>query len=179
MINKIQEELNMHHANSRQQGNKFSEVIEKQRQVIYGIRQEVLDHENILDYIVSKVIPKYLEMNPHWISASDLLHNIMDKGIENSELMWQTYKNIILKTIDSEWITHIDAMERLQEQVDWVSIQQKDPVMEYKKQWFEIFSRMIHTIRNTIITKCENITFEWLIEETIINMFDEWKFEFK
>ncbi|MCH4238731.1 MAG: preprotein translocase subunit SecA [Oscillospiraceae bacterium] len=54
---------------------------------------------------------------------------------------------ILLKNVDTEWMDHIDAMEELQRGIRLRAYGQKDPVVEYRMESFDMFDAMIDTIR--------------------------------
>ncbi|WP_413778032.1 preprotein translocase subunit SecA [Caproicibacterium sp. XB1] len=54
---------------------------------------------------------------------------------------------ILLKNVDTEWMDHIDAMEELQRGIRLRAYGQKDPVVEYRLESFDMFDAMIDTIR--------------------------------
>ena len=58
---------------------------------------------------------------------------------------------ILLKSVDSHWIEHIDAMNDLQKGISMRYLSQKDPVQEYKKEGLEMFNEMTHDIREVTV----------------------------
>ncbi len=54
---------------------------------------------------------------------------------------------ILLKNVDTEWMDHIDAMDELQKGIRLRAYGQKDPVVEYRMEGFDMFDEMISTIR--------------------------------
>ena len=54
---------------------------------------------------------------------------------------------ILLKNVDSEWMDHIDAMEELKRGIRLRAYAQRDPVVEYRVEGFDMFEAMIRTIR--------------------------------
>mgnify|MGYP001191492091 CR=1 FL=1 len=64
-----------------------------------------------------------------------------------SEIMRELERVILLKNVDTEWMDHIDAMEELQKGIRLRAYGQKDPVVEYRMEGFDMFDEMIKTIR--------------------------------
>ena len=58
-----------------------------------------------------------------------------------------------LQAIDNRWLDHLEGMEALREAVYLRSYAQKNPLVEYKLEGFDIFERMIEEIRKTIATR--------------------------
>lgn len=54
---------------------------------------------------------------------------------------------VLLKSVDSHWMEHIDAMDELQNGIRLRSYGQKDPVVEYRIEGFDMFEQMITSIR--------------------------------
>ncbi|MEI6387203.1 MAG: preprotein translocase subunit SecA [Spirochaetota bacterium] len=58
-----------------------------------------------------------------------------------------------LQSIDNRWLDHLESMEALREAVYLRSYGQKNPLLEYKLEGFDIFERMIEEIRRSIAMK--------------------------
>ena len=54
---------------------------------------------------------------------------------------------LLLKNVDTKWMDHIDAMEELQKGIRLRAYAQRDPVVEYRLEGFDMFDEMIATIR--------------------------------
>ena len=53
---------------------------------------------------------------------------------------------ILLKNVDNHWMDHIDAMEELKKGIRLRAYAQRDPVMEYRTEGFDMFDEMIDNI---------------------------------
>ena len=60
-------------------------------------------------------------------------------------------RRCMLKTVDEEWIEHIDAMDDLKQSVGLVSYAHQDPVLVYKKEGFEMFDHMVRNIHRKLV----------------------------
>ncbi len=56
-------------------------------------------------------------------------------------------RDYLLRTVDKFWVDHIDTMNTLRDEIGILSYGQKDPVVAYKQQGFELFDQMISDIR--------------------------------
>ena len=56
-------------------------------------------------------------------------------------------RHILLSVVDEQWMDHIDAMEELKQGITLRSYGQKDPVVEYRVEGFEMFNMMVESIR--------------------------------
>ena len=55
---------------------------------------------------------------------------------------------VLLRTVDTHWMDHIDAMDQLRQGIGLRAYAQKDPVVAYTNEGFEMFDEMIQEIRN-------------------------------
>ncbi len=172
----------------------YDEVMNTQRQIIYGQRDQVLDGEDMKPAILKMIeeaieanVKQYLPENvPHddwdlpglrehymgWlIGGEDLDYNAkeieeLDPEFVKNEIfqkaqdlyqqreeaftppiMREVERVVMLKSVDQEWMDHIDAMEQLQEGIRLRAYAQQDPVVEYRLEGFEMFDSMIAAIR--------------------------------
>ena len=58
---------------------------------------------------------------------------------------------ILLRSIDSHWKDHIDAMDQLRQGISLRSFGQRDPVAEYKIEGFEMFDEMVRLIQTDTV----------------------------
>ena len=58
---------------------------------------------------------------------------------------------ILLRTVDTRWMDHIDAMDDLRQGVGLRAYAQRDPLVEYKYEAFDMFQEMIRSIREDVI----------------------------
>ena len=175
----------------------FDDVMNKQREIIYGQRNKVLDGENLKDSIlammdetvdsaVAMYLPEGVEPE-HWnmegfrnyfigMIAGDLLNIEPDqlKHVNRKELSDQIKEKVrdlyarreqdlgeqitrelervvLLKEVDTKWMDHIDAMDELKKGISLRSYGQKDPVVEYRIEGFDMFDEMIAGIREETV----------------------------
>ena len=63
------------------------------------------------------------------------------------ETMREIERVALLRAVDSKWIDHIDAMDQLKNGISLRAYGQRDPVVEYKFEGFDMFEEMIGAIR--------------------------------
>lgn len=68
-----------------------------------------------------------------------------------SSMMRELEKAVMLKVVDSKWMEHLDDMDMLQEGIGLRSYGQRNPIVEYKVEAFNIFSEMQQSMIETII----------------------------
>ena len=68
-----------------------------------------------------------------------------------AELMRELEKAVMLKVVDAKWMEHLDNMEMLKEGINLRSYGQRNPLVEYKMEAFDMFEAMEQTIVETIV----------------------------
>ena len=68
------------------------------------------------------------------------------------ETMKELEKAVMLRVVDSKWMDHLDAMDALKEGINLRAYGQKNPLVEYKFEAYEMFSEMVESIKRTVIT---------------------------
>lgn len=77
-----------------------------------------------------------------------------ENGIDFKEVA----RVVLLKNVDSKWMDHIDNMHRLKQGIGLVAYGQKDPVVVYKQEGYEMFEEMTEAIaRDTVTTLCKAV----------------------
>ena len=70
----------------------------------------------------------------------------------------RTYERIImLNIIDAQWKDHLLSLDHLKQGIGLVGYGQKDPLVEYKKQSFDLFQEMLDRIDTTTIRSLFNL----------------------
>ncbi len=68
-----------------------------------------------------------------------------------SDIIRELERVILLKTVDTKWMAHIDDMEELKKGIGLRSYGQKNPVIEYRYEGFEMFDAMVESIREDTV----------------------------
>ena len=71
-----------------------------------------------------------------------------EQGIDFTEIE----RMVFLRNIDTKWIDHIDSMDQLRKGISLRSYGNVDPVIEYKKEGFEMFEDLTASIQDDTIT---------------------------
>ncbi len=79
---------------------------------------------------------------------SSILGEIQGKEIE---------KRIFLQLIDQNWKTHIQYLEQLRQVIGLRSYGQRDPLIEYKKEAFDLFEELLNKLKSQLIVLLINI----------------------
>ena len=125
------DELNTLYKNEYDVDVNFTTIFEKNDTDLSESKNEILD-------LVSK---KYLS-----------------KRDEKKEVFIQIEKQIVLQVIDQSWKNHINSLESLRQNIGFRSYAGKDPRLEYKREAFEMFEKLLETIKSEsvrFLTKVE------------------------
>lgn len=189
-----QKRVEAHNFEIRKQLLEYDNVMNKQREVIYGQRRQILDGASLKDDILEsseKIFDSILALYTSdkigvqdWDTAG-LISAIKTKfgieldlstlGSENKEgVKEKLYKQIIaaydekeksvgsdllrhlermvfLQTIDTKWKEHLYAMDNLREGIGLRAYGQRDPLVEYKREAFDMFSQMVASIEEEAV----------------------------
>ena len=66
-------------------------------------------------------------------------------------VMRHTEKDVLLRTIDNKWIDHLHNIDMLRDGIGLRASGQKDPLIEYKKEAYDLFNKMMHEIQSETI----------------------------
>lgn len=68
-----------------------------------------------------------------------------------SGLMRELEKSFLLQKIDSAWKEHLQQINTLRENIGWRGYGQKDPLIEYKNEAYNLFVNMSTNIRHSVV----------------------------
>ncbi|MFV0399366.1 MAG: preprotein translocase subunit SecA [Oscillospiraceae bacterium] len=182
----------------RKQVLEYDDVMNRQREIIYGQRDQVLDGEDMsgviqtmIDQVVDTSVDTFITANTDaddwnleglrehfrgWITGPDDLkyttvqlqeltpeavkeelrgkaHEIYKRREEEftPNVMREMERVILLRNVDTKWVDHIDAMNELKQGIYLRSYAQRDPVIEYRIEGFEMFDEMVQSIRDDTV----------------------------
>jgi preprotein translocase subunit SecA len=70
----------------------------------------------------------------------------------------------LLKVVDMKWMDNIDDMAQLRQGIGLQSLGQRDPVVEYRLQGFDMFEEMITSIREEVVKMLMHVRIEQKVE---------------
>lgn len=173
----------------------YDDVMNQQREVIYGQRRQILMGENLRENILNmiyKIIDHDMELYANeklypeeWqldqlieacnavfapegvlvkeeleqLSRDELvqrLHEVVEDAYKSRELVFgkenmrELEKVVMLKVVDGKWMEHLDHMDMLREGINLRAYGQRNPLIEYKVEAYDMFQQMIETIQEDI-----------------------------
>ena len=173
----------------------YDDVMNKQREIIYKQRRQVLDGENLKETIKSmikavaeEVVNSYVgaeeftakvnkevllnelnnifgideldSLNKKVVDKDNIVKEIVNKAYEKyeakeeeigTENMRELERVVMLKVVDQKWMDHIDAMDELKNGIGLRAYGQKDPVIQYRIEGFDMFDQMIIDIKLEVV----------------------------
>ncbi len=190
-IEKAQKRVEAYNFGIRKHLLEYDDVMNQQREVIYGRRRALLFTNDIRE-VLGKVVAEYLDVlvdeqmddksqpdlwdqdeirqklrrnlqvDPppesewkHLSKPSDWHEYLLEQALlafdgrrelYSAERFEPFVRWVALRTIDEKWKDHLYDMDRLKEGVGLRAYGQKDPLIEYKKEGFELFSTLLDTI---------------------------------
>ena len=73
------------------------------------------------------------------------------------ELMREVERVVLLRSVDTHWMEHIDAMDDLREGIHLRSYGQHDPVVEYRNEGYDMFNAMTESIKEDVAKRILNV----------------------
>ena len=92
------------------------------------------------------------------------LYETKEAEFPNPEAMREIERVILLKVIDRKWMDHIDDMEQLRQGVGLQAYGQRDPLVEYKLNGYEMFDEMTQNIKEETVRLLFHVRIEQKVE---------------
>jgi preprotein translocase subunit SecA len=114
----------------------------------------LVTEEFVEDCEITEVIEKILEVI--YTKYQENVNITKEAGVDFS--MFE--RIILLRVVDTLWMDHIDQMQILRNEIGLQAYGQRDPVVEYKRQGFEMFDHMVDRIHDDITSFVLNVKIE-------------------
>ncbi|MBD1153067.1 preprotein translocase subunit SecA [Pelagibacterales bacterium SAG-MED24] len=130
------------------------------------------DFDNRIKILMGKTLNEKQFKEFILLKDKDLRTKIIDQFIQNRneriKILGETQskeieKRILLQSIDLNWKSHIQYLEQLRQVIGLRSYGQRDPLIEYKKEAFELFSNLLDKLKLDYITILMNLK---ILEQT-------------
>ena len=185
---------------------KYDDVMNRQREVVYGERREVLEgadiNEQVSEFIDDTIsayvnsatgegFPEDWDLDTLWtalkslypisFTVTDVENEIGGRaGIDNEylltkiiddsrvqytnrestltpEVMRELERKVLLSVLDRKWREHLYEMDYLQEGIGLRAMAQRDPLVEYQKEGYELFAAMMESIKEEMVGYLFNV----------------------
>jgi preprotein translocase subunit SecA len=185
---------------------KYDDVMNKQREVVYSERREVLEGADIKELVevsLEETITAYVnsatqtgvaedwDLKTLWnalkvlypisftveqmleeiggvvaLDSEYLLERILKDSRESYEkreaeltptVMRELERKILLSVLDRRWREHLYEMDYLQEGIGLRAMAQRDPLVEYQREGFDLFSAMMDAVKEELVSFVFNV----------------------
>ena len=119
-------------------------LIAKAREFIYLMKD--VTAEDIAEMSVNEI---KIFLHEEVRKAYDIKENQVEQA--RSGMMREAERYFILQQIDTLWREHLQAMDALRESIGLRGYGQKDPLIEYKQEGYEMFLEMMIDIRRNVV----------------------------
>jgi preprotein translocase subunit SecA len=218
-VRRAQEQVESRNFQIRKRILEYDDVLNKQREVIYSIRRDILMGEDVdtmsyVEDVLTDVVSEYVsedvypedwdldaltaEVNRFYpsridfrsldvetLTAAEVLAMVIEDArerLEERKVEWnertaelekrglargdgvasfeEAERRTLLSVVDSRWREHLYEMDYLREGIGWRGLSQRDPLVEYKREGFDIFQEMERGLKEDYVTyiyRVENI----------------------
>ena len=133
------------------------QYITEESKDIEGLKKEIFTEFGIESLDVLK--QEKFETEDVIKELSEKAHNIYNTKSEKfGESMRELERVITLKIVDEKWMEHIDNMDELKNGVGLRAYAQKDPVVVYRMEGFDMFDEMIYAIQYDVVKLLMHVT---------------------
>ena len=109
----------------------------------YFLTEEIMSSQDMEEYSRQELLERLLEIaHAEYQDRVDMLGDAMFGQLE---------KAIMLRVVDNKWMEHLDNMDMLREGIGLRAYGQKNPLVEYKFEAFDMFQNMIAAIQDETI----------------------------
>ena len=108
------------------------------------------------------------------MKKNELKHNLKEEAIKlyetkeaefpEPEQIREIERVVLLKVIDNKWMAHLDDMDALREGIGLQAYGQRDPVVEYKMQGYEMYEAMMAAVQEETVRILFHIRVEQKVE---------------
>jgi preprotein translocase subunit SecA len=218
-VRRAQEQVESRNFQIRKRILEYDDVLNKQRQVIYAIRRDILMGEDVdtmsyVEDVLTDVVSQHVsddvypeewdldtlaaEINRFYpttidfkaldvesLTSDEILEMVLGDArarLEERKAEWEertaelerrglartdgvdsfeeAERQTLLSVVDSRWREHLYEMDYLREGIGWRGLSQRDPLVEYKREGFDIFQEMERGLKEDYVTyiyRIENV----------------------
>ena len=142
---------------------------------VMSYSQDGFDAERFVEYMYNLFMPRgSIEVSDiENIKAEEVIEKVYEIAMKiyngkeeriGSDGMRELERRILLQSVDTHWIDHIDAMDQLRQGIGLRAIGQQDPVIAYTDEGFNMFNEMNSHIKEDTIKYLFNISIEEPVE---------------
>ena len=144
----------------------INSVAEETIQEYIGNSEEI-NKEGLLQEIKTIFNVNDLEaLSKKHIDVQEVTEELKEKALQNYDKkaeeigqneVGEVERVVMLKVVDQKWMDHIDAMDELKDGIGLRAYGQKDPVVQYRIEGFDMFDKMVNDIKHDVVKILLNI----------------------
>ncbi len=200
-VETAQKRIEAHNFSIRKNVLEYDNVLNKQREVIYAQRREVLERDDLseivlgmmersialgfdlfwapgvsqaeadlagLESYLKEILPdadfaSVFQQSPSREEALEAVTQVFHAAYrQKGEILGEHFQDIqrliLLRVVDQKWIGHLQAMESLRQGIGLRAYGQRDPLLEYQKEGYEIFQGMVQSIEKDTVSYIFRVT---------------------
>ena len=105
-------------------------------------------------------------LNSKSANEQEIISELKEKAFKNydekakeigEEQLLELERVVMLKVVDQKWMDHIDSMDELKDGIGLRAYGQKDPVVQYRIEGFDMFDEMVNSIKRDVVKILLNI----------------------
>ncbi len=148
-LESAQKKIEGFHFDARKSTLEYDTVLSHQRTVTYTRRRAMVEGD------VAHIKSVFYELIGENQETKELVEKLHK---EHGDALWESVRRIILYTIDTLWVEHIDTLEHMRQSVGLRAYGQREPLVEYKKEATYLFREMEDRLREQVITMTATIS---------------------
>jgi preprotein translocase subunit SecA len=218
-VRRAQEQVESRNFQIRKRILEYDDVLNKQREVIYAIRRDILMGEDVntwvyVEDVLTDVVSQHVSddvypeewdldtlaaeihrfypttidfktLNVEELTSDEILGLVLEDArerLEERKTEWEkrtaelerrglartdgagsfeeAERGTLLSVVDSRWREHLYEMDYLREGIGWRGLSQRDPLVEYKREGFDLFQEMERGLKEDYVTyiyRIENV----------------------
>jgi preprotein translocase subunit SecA len=121
---------------------------------------ETLTPEEVLGMVLDDARERLEERKTEWVERTTELERLGVARTDGVDTFEEAERRTLLSVVDSRWREHLFEMDYLREGIGWRGLSQRDPLVEYKREGFDIFQEMERGLKEDYVTyiyRVENI----------------------
>jgi preprotein translocase subunit SecA len=138
------------------------DLLQKEIFRIYGIKLD-LKTEAAKEGATEKEVFNFIEKE-----VSEIFSN--KEKTYGAEIIRKIEKQIFLLTLDSEWKDHLLSLDKLRHGINLRAYAQKDPLIEYKRDAFNLFEEMMLRIEEQLVSRISHVQISAEVEKDDVNL---------
>jgi len=103
------------------------------------------------DKVLDKLFDTEADKFQDALSGEALKLYAAQEEVFGADIMRKIERDIYLQVLDNLWMQHLENMDHLREGIHWISVGQRDPLVEYRRQGQRIFDEFQDTLRHDIV----------------------------